>query len=190
MLECPFETISCAWPRPVAQENGHWVSEPEWQAPQMPAVPQAYPEYLDDAWYWTIFWSDFFRLDIPSAMSKFSQMRDFHTVFRIKIKIDGYLIVRDDDGCIIRRGENILHSNRQSEHPSWAKIAVTAGENLEIAQWHHTNLWAWGAYIVPFEDARQARFSPDPLNSLLPYLPEVQRRLSQPEGPPVKIFTN
>ena len=187
MLECPFETISCSWPRPVTRENECWVSEPEWQAPPMPVLPHAYLEYLHDEWYWTFHWNDFFRLDIPANIRRNSQMRDFHIIIHIRIKTDGYLIVRDDDGCIIRRGEQILHCNRKSQQASWAKIEVTAGEELEVAQWHHTGLWVWGAYIV---SSGHARFTSHPLNTLVPYLQQVQRRLGHPNGPPLKLYTS
>lgn len=59
MLEPPFDIIGCSWPRPIEQGDNQWASEPEWDAPLMPALPHW--EFLNDELCWTINWRNVFR---------------------------------------------------------------------------------------------------------------------------------
>ena len=43
-----FDLIRCSWPRPVEQAEGRWVSEPAWDAPAMPCLPQRRGGIIDD----------------------------------------------------------------------------------------------------------------------------------------------
>lgn len=189
MLNCPFDIVSCSWPRPVEQENNRWISEPEWDTPLMPVLPRSYLEMIHDEWLWVFNWSDFFRCDLK-ATTMGREMRGFHVLFVLKMKYDGLFIFRDDDGCIIRRDGKIIYCNRNTKQISQGKIEVKAGELLEIAQWHSTREWIWGAYLLSSSDRNDFAVPPNPIDTLTPYLEQVQDYLHHPNGPPLKLFTN
>ncbi len=189
MLECPFELISCSWPRPVEQHENRWTSEPEWTAPLMPTRPRPYLELIHDEWCWTFNWCDFFRCKLKAEYQLSGEMRGFHVIFCLRMKYGGRLVVRDDDGCIIRRHGHILHCNQRSQQVSRATVEVRAGDLLEVAQWHASKEWAWAAYLCSPEH-EAFRQPPNPLDILLPYQGQVQQRLQEPAGPALKLFTN
>ena len=61
MMETPFELLSCTWPRPVAERDGRWASEPEWDAPLMPSRPEARWRSVGGQLRWTIDWREWFK---------------------------------------------------------------------------------------------------------------------------------
>lgn len=190
MLECPFTAISCSWPRPVQADGQHWLSDPEWDAPLMPSCPRPHLELLNDAWYWTLNYRAFFRGDLRTEEAlKGGEMRGFHIICTIKIHATGILHFVSDDGCIIRYQGQCIYSQRAVQQRIQHKIEVTAGTTLEIALHHTAGEWRWSAYLLAIDRA-DFTAPPDPVKLLLPYLEQVQHRLQQPNGPPLKVYTS
>lgn len=184
MLEVPFEIISCSWPRPVREEGGQWVSDPEWDAPLMPYRPEPYWEVMHGGLWWMIDWRAFFKGRLKT-WEQCGEMRRFHIVFRLRVSAGGALVFHDDDGSIIRRQGEIIHSDRSAHAPERHEIAADAGDVLEVAQWQLYGDWLWGAQLTsPAHGPRSAA------ELLLPYLPRVQQKLADPNGPPLKLYTH
>ena len=179
MLTIPFELLSCSWPHPMGQRDGRWESEPEWDAPPAPLRPQPIWTLIDGEPVWLIDWCALFR----AGGMGWGEMRGFHVVFRIRIEVDGRFAFWADDGCIIRRGGQVVFEDRWAHRAARAELQVARGEVLEIAQWQLLGEWVWGA--------RAADESPgDPAQPFRQASPAVRDRLLRPEGPPVKIFTS
>lgn len=184
MLTPPFEIISCSWPRPVEQAGDKWVSEPEWDAPLMPGLPQPHWTEIHGDVCWTIDWCRLFEggLKYWGYYQNRGEMRGFHVAFRILVKNSGKLVFWDDDGSIIRRNGEIIHTDRTTHSPMRSEVSVSKGDQLEIAQWQNYGGWMWGAALignaVPSADL------------FLPYLDTIQQLLRFPNGPALKIYTH
>ena len=186
-MQIPFDIISCSWPRPVEQLDGHWASEPEWDAPLMPVPPQPHWERIHDEWCWTINWRDLFRGGLKwGGASTGGEMRGFHVVFRLRIKGNGKLVFWDDDGCVIRRNGEVIHCDRSAHMLTRKEIAVSVGDLLEVAQWQLNGEWQWGAWLTQ----RENNTATAPAELLLPYRDSVQQRLRHPDGPPLKMYSH
>jgi hypothetical protein len=184
MGEPPFDIINCSWPRPVEQAGTGWVSEPDWDAPLMPVRPQPRWEQISGEQCWVINWREAFGGGLKFWSPRASgEMRGFHVVFRLRINATGQLIIWDDDGCIIRRDNKVIHSDRSSHNAARSEIAVSAGDRLEVAQWQYNGEWMWGAHLLPANDSFSIA-----VDLLLGYLSAVERRLKQPDGPPLKMY--
>jgi hypothetical protein len=189
MLQPPFDIITCSWPRPVEQRDRCWTSEPEWDAPLMPKHPELYWEQVHDEWCWMINWRSFFkdglkRWDHHSG----GEMRGFHIVFRIRVNGSGTLVFWDDDGSIIRRNGEVIHTDRAVHPPTRNEVAVSAGDELEIAQWQYHYEWLWAARLCPANEHEHTFLTAQ--HALQPYLEPVLQRLNRPGGPPLKIYTD
>ena len=189
MGECPFEIVSCSWPYPDEPNNENWTSEPLWEAPIMPNLPQPRWEIIQDHLYWSINWSDFFKgCELNPYPIRGGQMRGFYMVFRIKIKSVGTLIIWDNNGNIIRRNHQIIHVCRNPDTLMQSKFAVEVGDYLEIAQRHLQGEWQWYAELRSDHTDHSNLLQPTSL--LTPYLFHVQERLLHPSGPPLKMLTH
>jgi hypothetical protein len=185
MMDMPFDVISCSWPRPVEQADGRWTSEPEWDAPVMPSVPQPRWERVQNEWCWMINWRDLFKSGLKAWDARLGgEMRGFQIVFRLRIHKSGRLIFWADDGCIIRCNGAIIHCDRSAHSLARSEIEVTAGDLLEVAQWQFGWDWLWGAQLCPSIEPFDA------VRALTPYLEAVQERLRHPDGPPLKLYTS
>ena len=180
MLTPPYELLSVSWPRPVAEDNGRWTSEPEWDAPMSPLRPQPSWRIVGGEPAWTIDWCELFRGGIINLGS--CEMRRFHVVFRIRATASGRLVFWDDDGSIIRLGGQVIHDDRGS-HPLWrAEVEVQAGDVLEVAQWQATGAWLWGAQSTSLAPADgEAVFAP--------HRDLAAERVAGGDGPPLKLYT-
>jgi hypothetical protein len=138
--------------------------------------PQAAWRPLHDDLGWTIDWCEFFG----------GEMRGFHVVFELRITASGTLVFWADDGCVIRRNGQVVHCDRGAHMLERSTIEASAGDRLEVAQWQATGEWLWGAWLEESEHS----LSPEPAGLLEPYLAAVQRRLSHPSGPPLKMYTH
>jgi hypothetical protein len=188
MLPIPFEIVRCSWPRPVLQSEGLWVSEPEWDAPAMPQMPQPKWENLRGELCWTIDWRDFFGRGLRDWDPQFcGEMRGFHIIFHIRIHGTGKLVFWDDDGCFVRRHGEILHMDRSAHALTRYEIHVRTGELLEVAQWQLQGGWLWGAHLEPF---RELASLVSVAELFKPYLQRVERCLRDPTGPPLKLYTH
>jgi len=174
MLDRPYELLHCSWPRPVSEIGRRWVSDPEWDAPLTHLRPEPRWSNLEDDLCWTIDWREAFRGDALFG----GEMRRFQVVFELRVNHGGTLVFWEDDGSLIRRCGELLHEDRESHAPRRGEIRVQAGDRLEIAQWQLDGNWLWGAR---FPEVPQ----PDPV---LEFRDDVCRKLSAPEGPPLKIF--
>jgi hypothetical protein len=185
MLTPPFDLISCSWPRPVTQDGDQWISEPDWDAPLMPILPQPQWVMVDDDACWHIDWCKVFDGGLKhwSGPRASGEMRGFHVIFVIRVNTSGTLIFWDDDGSIIRRNDEIVHTDRTTHPPVRHEIAVSAGDHLEIAQWQNYGGWTWGARLVP----QNASAHPS-MDVLLPYVDRVKQRLRNPNGPALKMY--
>jgi hypothetical protein len=183
MVEPPFEIISCSWPRPVEQEGDRWISEPEWDAPLMPTLPQALWANMHGELCWTIDWCRLFEegLKYQGHYRNKGEMRGFHVVFRIRVEGSGSLVLWDDDGSIIRRNGEVIHMDRATHELTRNEIEVSAGDCLEIAQWQNYGGWLWST--APTVNCISSA------DLFLPYLDNVQHRLRFPNGPALKIYT-
>lgn len=176
----PFEVLSCSWPRPVRQEGGRWVSEPEWNAPPSPFRPSPAWRVVEGQPVWTIDWCALFRGGLASAVS--SEMRAFHVVFRLRALSTGTLVFWDDDGSVIRLGGRVVHEDRGSHAMRRAEIEVSAGDVLEVAQWQLHGEWLWGGRAAGAPAAR--------VEDLYgPHLEAARRRVGG-DGPPLKLYTS
>ncbi len=185
MLTPPFEITSCSWPRPITQEGDLWISEPEWDAPPMPIPPQPQWVTVDGDVRWLIDWCKVFAGGLKhwGGRQASGEMRGFHIILRIRVSTGGMLIFWDDDGSIIRRNGEIVHTDRTTHPPLRHEIAVSAGDHLEIAQWQNYGGWTWGARLVP----QNTSVHPS-TDVLLPYVDKVKQRLRHPDGPALKMF--
>ena len=170
-----FDLLSCSWPRPVAEEGGTWVSEPEWDAPLTHLRPEPSPYDVRDGSCWAMRWRELFRGDASFG----GEMRRFHVVFRLRVNRAGTLRFWDDDGSVIRRNGEIVHDDRSSHALAPHAIDVRVGDQLEVAHWQLDGDWMWGGRI---DEPRPAQ------NPVLPWLDVVRRRLLRPNGPPLKIY--
>jgi hypothetical protein len=173
--EFPFDLIACCWPRPIEEVDGYWSSDPEWDGPTMPTLPEPAWTTINGDRCWTIDWSAFFG----------GEMRGFHVVFHVKVKCNGRLVFWADDGCVIRREGQIIYSDRAGHMPARGEIDVSAGDCLEIAHWQYWGAWLWGAWV----DESRPSVS-DVMAELSPYMPTVQDRLKTPNGPVLKMHTH
>jgi hypothetical protein len=151
----------------------------------MPFRPQPRWTIVDDELCWTIDWRDQFRGGVPgkAGWEYCGEMRGFHLVFELRVHGNGTLAIWADDGCVIRRDGQVLHEDPLAHGLTRHTIDVEAGDLLEVAQWQEQGDWLWGAC------RSQPEASAEPLDILLPYRDAVLRRLSRPEGPPLKVFT-
>jgi hypothetical protein len=184
MLETPFDLVSCSWPRPIEQTDGHWTSEPEWDAPRMPLRPQLRWESIQGEHCWMVDWREWFRSPLKYWQPDLGgEMRDFHIVFHLRMHGTGTLIFWEDDGSLILRNGRLIHTDRTSHPLKRGEIEVHIGDRLEIAQWQYYGGWMWGATLAPANDPDQAS-----IDLLLPYLDAVHKRLAEPNGPPLKMY--
>ena len=174
MPEHPFEILSCSWPRPVCEAGRRWVSEPEWNAPLTHLRPEPRWKTFDDQRCWTLDWRDCFRGDRLFG----GEMRRFHVRFDIRVNHRGTLVFWEDDGSVIRKAGEVLHVDREAHGPQRGEVQVEAGDRLEIAQWQLDGDWLWAAHFGEVGGS----------DGILEYRAEVCRRLSVPEGPPLKIY--
>ena len=187
MLEPPFKIISCSWPRAIEQADNQWISEPEWDAPLMPMLPQPYWELLNDELCWMIDWRKVFMQGLVSGNPGMGgEMRDFHIVLHLRIKESGTFVFWDDDGSIIRKNGAIIHTDRSAHSLTRHEIEVLEGDLLDVAQWQYGWDWLWGAHIIRSDGTTPS----SAVDILVPYLQQVQQRLQRPEGPPLKMYTN
>jgi hypothetical protein len=111
------------------------------------------------------------------------EMRGFHVVFRIRINRGGVFAFWSDDGCIIRLGDEVIHSDRTAHRATRSEIAVSPGDRLDIAQWQHGGEWLWGARLIAAQNGLDAW-----AGLLLHHLGRVEDRLKRPDGPPLKMY--
>lgn len=184
MFNVPFSIERCSWPMPVDQDDGHWVSEPDWQAPEMPYLPQPRWQSVGDELCWMIDWRDYFRGDLKIWSPEIGgEMRGFHVIFELKIQQTGLLVFWDDDGSVILHNGNKVHEDRSAHNLRHSSIKVKKGDILTIAQWQLYGDWLWGATMSDYMSSSQ-------LTNIEAFLPFVKARLQQPSGPPLKVFTN
>jgi hypothetical protein len=184
MLEPPYEVLRCSWPRPAIHENGRWISEPEWNAPALPYLPQPNWEMIDGRPAFAIDWRETFRRGVrhpPNATC--GDLSGFHVVFEIRVCADGRLSFWDDDGCVIRLGGNVVHCDRTAHALRRSEIEVRAGTRLCIAQWQCVNEWVWAASFCAVLD------QPDCEESVLRHRDAVDDFLTRPNGPPLRVFS-
>jgi len=182
-MQAPFQIVRCSWPRPVVETGRCWTSDPDWDAPSMSCLPQPRWELLGGEACYTIDWREFFRAGLkPFDIRQSGEMRRFHVVFQIRPAHSGKLVFYDDDGSIIRRKGQVIHCDRSAHAAERREIEVIERERLEIAQWQLDGSWTWGASPA-FTDCvpREQYF--------LGALAAVQARLTQPDGPTLKIYT-
>ncbi|HZI17743.1 MAG TPA: hypothetical protein VEY09_04035 [Pyrinomonadaceae bacterium] len=182
MTERPFDIVRCSWPRAVEVSGRQWASDPEWDAPPMPFVPQPRWQAIAGDKCWTINWREFFNAGLRPA-GQGGEMRGFHVVFRIRVNAGGRFVFWDDDGSFVRRDGHVIHADPAAHAATRHEIEVSAGDVLEVAHWQLDGDWLWGAYLAPADDSFE-----ETLRLLLPYLERVRRRLRDPEGPPLKMF--
>lgn len=186
MLTPPFEVIECSWPRPVEHEGGRWVSEPEWEAAAMPFRPEPRLLPVGNEVCWLIDWRAFLARGRPPLGNGYNgAFHGYHIVLRLRLRGSGRLAMFADDGCVVRRNGEVVHDDRGVHGLTRHEIEVVDGDRLEVAQWQADGEWRWGAFLES-EPATLERIAA----TFLPYLPFVEARLTRPEGPPIKCFTN
>jgi hypothetical protein len=174
MAKPPFELIWCSWPHAVDVANGCWISDPVWDAVRMPYTPLPSWHSVEGEFCWMVDWKAFF-----------GEMRGFHVVFEIELLESGCLVFWADDGSVIERGRSVVvHEDRTAHRLQRNMITVAAGERLRIASWQLYGDWLWGARLCPPINFANA------IESLLRFLPVIDRRLQKPSGPSLKIFTD
>jgi hypothetical protein len=184
MLEIPFDVIRCGWPQAVEHDGTRWTSDPVWDGPPMPFVPQPHWEMIDGQPCWVIDWREFFRIGLKfPGNSVCGEMCGFHVVFRVRPRAAGRLVFWADDGCMVRRDGSEVHCDRRAHGLERFEIDVAAHSELDIAHWQLHHQWIWAGRFEPRPDT--AAPSSD---ALLSYLEGVLLRLERPNGPPLKMF--
>jgi hypothetical protein len=150
-------------------------------------LPELYWEQIHGEWCWLINWRRFFKHGLSWWDHQTGgEMRGFHIVFHIKVNGSGTLVFWDDDGSIIRRNGEVIHSDRGVHPLTRSQLEVSAGDELEVAQWQFHYEWLWAARLCPpGEHTPLTTWS-----ALEPYLQTVLQRLHQPDGPPLKVYTS
>lgn len=167
----PFELLSCTWPFPLSGES----FEPKWDAAltHLRPVPKRNSNGNDS--FCTLDWGELFR----GGDRYLGNMRQFGVVFRIRVNATGKLMFKSESCCAIKRGNACLFAGVPY---SGVSVDAIAGDLLDIAVAHGDQSWVWGAKIEPVASGGADLVST--------YLPLVQARLRQPNGPPIKIFTD
>ncbi|HEX4602963.1 MAG TPA: hypothetical protein VH724_03145 [Candidatus Angelobacter sp.] len=179
----PFELLSCSWPRPVEESGRRWVSAPEWDAPRMPHLPQFHARNIEGHPCWAVDWCNVFSQGLRFHSHRRSgEMRGFHVAFELRMNDTGKLVFWDDDGCIIRRGDEVVHEDRECHALTRHEIAVRAGECLEISHWQYHGDWMWAGKLEPMENSLAT------VQTFSQYLPKIQKALRQPNGPALKMY--
>jgi hypothetical protein len=187
VMRIPYDIVGCSWPRPLEEADGGWASQPEWRTPFMPTCPLPYWRMIDDEPCWTIDWREFFKTGTkPHHISLGGEMRGFHVVFHLRVKEGGKLVFWSDDGCVICRGGEVVHSDRGAHEPTRGEIDVVRGDWLQVAQWQSLGEWLWGARLTEPEQEDAGRFAAADLPRS--YLGLVKERLRHPDGPPLKMY--
>ena len=151
----------------------------------MPYRPQPYWKMIGDDPCLMINWREFFRNGLRLGYPALSgEMKCFHIVSKLLVTSGGPLIFWDDDGSIIRRSGEVIHSDRSAHHLQRNEIHVSAGDILEVAQWQFYGDWLWGAR------SGLGTVSKQPAELVLSYLPQVQECMADPNGPPLKLYTH
>jgi hypothetical protein len=145
----------------------------------MPHAPQPRWRSIVGEQCLVIDWRHFFRIGDHELSG---QMRSFQIVFEIRVIVSGRLLFWSDDGCIIEKDGLIIHEDRTAHPPKRSEIPVVAGDRLRIAHWQLHGDWLWGAQVVSLT----VNF----VESLLEFLPQIERRLQGGCGPCLKMFTN
>jgi hypothetical protein len=185
-MQC-LSLLSVSWPAPVAHQDGRWISEPAWDAPAMRTLPSWQFRFYERASHYTLDWTDVFRSDLNrSGQPSAGEMRGFHLVFRLRVLRGGKLAFFDTDGCIIRRNGEIVHEDREAHPLTRHELMVEYGDLLEVAQWQSGGAWTWGA--------RWEKGCAGPtemlLNVMAPYRDQVEKALTRPNGPSLKVYTH
>jgi hypothetical protein len=183
-MSSSLRLLSCSWPRPVRHDGHRWLSDPDWDAPQMPRLPAFAPRDCDGATLQSIDWRAFFGNTVNAGeWNRPGEMKGFHVVFRIRIECGGTLVFHDDDGCMIRRDGVVVHEDREIHPLQRHELTVRAGDVLEIAQWQFHGEWVWAGGVEP----RQPSLDED-LALFEPFRADVERALRHPNGPPLKTY--
>lgn len=179
----PFELLSCSWPRPVEATGGRWVSDPEWDAPNMPHLPQFHTRHIEGHTCWAIDWCSVFSQGLRFHSHRRSgEMRGFHVSFELRVNDTGTLVFWDDDGCIIRIGGDVVHEDRECHALTRHEIPVRAGDCLEVSHWQYHGDWMWAGKLEPIASAIAT------VQTFSQYIPRIQKALRQPNGPPLKMY--
>jgi hypothetical protein len=187
-MRIPFDIVGCSWPRPVEQVDGSWTSQPEWGTPLMSTRPVPYWKTIEGEPCWTIDWREFFKTGAKAYDESLGgEMRGFHVVFHLRIKEGGKLAFWADDGCVIWRHGEVIHSDRSAHVPTRGEIDVARGDWLQVAQWQSGGEWLWGARPLPGSVQEEAQ-TLAPADLPRSYLGAVQERLRHPDGPPLKMY--
>jgi hypothetical protein len=185
MPEIPFNVVSCSWPRRIDHADGCWRSEPEWNAPAMPVPPQATWQTLHGEPCWTFDWRELCRRGLtPWVPQLAGEMRGFHIVCQLEITRSGTLVFWDDDGSIIRRHGEIVHYDPSAHALTRHELPVSAGDQLEVAQWQLNGEWLWGGRMAGEDGLGGTE------ETLRPFREAVEQRLHAPTGPPLKLYSN
>lgn len=183
MFDPPYEVVRCSWPQAVLQEGNRWISDPDWDAPLSPYLPQPRWDMIDDQPCFLIDWRETFRRGVRHPpIADCGDMCGFHVVFEIRIAASGTLSFWEDNGSVIRRNGSVIHCDRTAHAATRSEIAVEAGERLLIAQWQLHNDWLWGASLVESSDRAECE------DAALRYTKAVADRLARPNGPPLKTL--
>ena len=113
-------------------------------------------------------------------------MRGFHVLFHLRAKGSGKLVFWADDGCVISRNGEVVHTDRGAHPPTRGEIDVKSGDWLQVAQWQSDREWLWGAQ--PLAESEQAHRIAPADDLLRFYLSPVRERLRHPDGPPLKMY--
>ena len=123
-----------ASPRPTGRRR--LGSQPEWNAPLIPARLLRYWRIVDDEPCWTIDWREFFMSGFPEFIGDgpppVGDMGGFHVVFHLRIKESGKLVFWADDGCVISRNGEVAHSNRGAHGPHFGGSIEKPGNPVAL----------------------------------------------------------
>ena len=178
--------LSVSWPRPVRCENSRWISQPDWDAPLMPHLPEWGLGAFEGKGYHTLNWGNEFRCDLNTdGQPTIAEMRGFHVVFRLRVQHSGTLNFFDTDGSIIRCNGEIIHEDREAHSLRQHSVRVGPGDRLDVAHWQSKGEWVWGA---------RRDIEPPTLQLAVAvterYRKLINEALTRPNGPTLKVYTS
>jgi len=178
----PFDLLQCSWPHPVEHKEHEWTSPVNWDLPQTSHLPTLKPRQVESESLWGISWREHFSRGLKLWEGYQSgEMRGFYVLFHLGVARSGTLVFWDDDGCVIRRNGQIIHSD-PTGHPAMRhEVRVRAGDRLEIAQWQFYGDWFWAGRL------EERDFGESAIEIFEPFREKVLARLSRPNGPPLKL---
>jgi hypothetical protein len=185
LLDRPLLGLTSSYPVAAEWRGEEWVGEPAWNAPEMPDAPIPRLENWRGHGSWLYDFHRFFQnqMGVPYRATS-PQMRLRQIVLRGRAARAGRLLIWADDMAVVRRN-GLVTGEKRAPGNGGLMIDVASGDEIEIACAQLAGEW-W--LSVGFE--RPVLSDQDRIDLLRPWSVLAGERLRQPDGPPLKLYTN